>query len=334
MATNPTVIFPEAGEVTVENRPVPEPEMDEVLVESDRTLISTGTELTVLSGYYPEGSHWDDYGTYPHEPGYCTAGTVVKAGSAVDSVETGQRVALQGSHSRYNVENANVCRPIPDGVTDDEAAFGTIAEIVMNGVRRSRLDWGETAVIYGAGLLGQFATRFCHTAGSRPVVALDLADDRLDYLPDDEGVRTLNPGDDDPESAVRQANHGRLANVVFEVTGNPTVIPQELDVLERRGRLVLLSSPHGETEFDFHDHCNWPSYEIIGAHITSHPETASPDNPWTHQRNAELYFEYLLDRSISVDELVSHREDYTDAPDLYRMLLEDRSQTMGVLLEW
>jgi len=45
--TNPTVVFPEAGEVVVDDREKPTPDADEVLVETDLTLVSTGTELTV-----------------------------------------------------------------------------------------------------------------------------------------------------------------------------------------------------------------------------------------------------------------------------------------------
>lgn len=63
--------------------------------------------------------------------------------------------------------------------------FFTIAEIVMNGVRAARVQWGECAVVFGLGLLGQFATRFLRLSGAFPVFAVDLADHRLGLLPDD-----------------------------------------------------------------------------------------------------------------------------------------------------
>ncbi|MCU4742998.1 zinc-binding alcohol dehydrogenase [Natronoglomus mannanivorans] len=331
---NPTVVFTDVETVEIENRAVPEPGPEQVLISTDRTLVSTGTELTVLSGDVPPGSAWDDHIEYPFTPGYNNVGTVVETGADVEGVEEGQRVATYGSHAAYVCSDAEACRPIPDGVSDDEAVFFTIAEIVMNGVRRSDLTWGEHAGVYGLGLLGQLAVRVSQAAGARPVVGLDVAQSRLEYLPDAPGVTGANPLEDDAEAVVREATGGSLADVVFEVTGNPDVITDELEVLREQGRFVVLSSPRGETSFDFHDHCNSPSYTIVGAHNSSHPSVATPANPWTQHRHAGLFFEYVADGSLEVESLVSHRESVTEAPGLYETLLADRTDAMGVVLEW
>ncbi|WP_435320911.1 zinc-dependent alcohol dehydrogenase [Haloarchaeobius sp. TZWSO28] len=334
MTTNPTVVFTDVETVTIEERPVPDPGPNEVLIQTARTLVSTGTELTVLSGAVPAGSAWDEHISYPFTPGYNNVGTVIEVGDAVETVSEGQRVATYGSHAKYVCATASECRPVPDAVPDEAAVFFTIAEIVMNGVRRSELDWGETAAVYGLGLLGQVAVRVCYAAGARPVVGFDIAASRLEYLPDDERISSANPAESDTESTVRAAANGRLADVVFEVTGNPDVITSELDTLREQGRLVVLSSPRGETSFDFHDHCNSPSYTIVGAHNSSHPSVATPGNPWVQQRHAELFFDYLADGTFEVDSLVSHTEPFDRAPELYPELLADRSKAMGVVLEW
>lgn len=333
MSRNDTIVFEDAGVVSVADRDVPAPGPAQVLVETERTLISTGTELTVLSGDVEAGSKWDDIAEYPFVPGYNNVGVVVETGDDVERLEPGQRVATLTSHRAYTVADAERCRPVPPELSADEAVFFTIAEIVSNGVRRSDLTWGESTVVYGLGLLGQLATRLCHAAGARPVVGADLASSRLDYLPDGAGVVGVDPTERSPES-VLEAETDRLADVVFEVTGNPDVITTELDALREQGRFVVLSSPKGDTAFDFHDHCNGPSYRIIGAHNSSHPETATPDNPWTQHRHCELFFEYLAEETFEVESLVSHRRHYTEAPDLYEMLLDDRTDAMGVVLEW
>ncbi len=334
MTSNPTVVFTDVESTTIEERSVPEPGPEQVLIRSDRTLVSTGTELTMLSGDVPTGSKWDQHISYPFTPGYNNIGTVVEVGADVKAVAEGQRVATYGSHASYVCTGEDACRPIPNGVSADEAVFFTIAEIVMNGVRRSSLTWGESAVVYGLGLLGQLAVRICHAAGARPVVGVDVADSRLKYLPDGSGVVGVNPLEDDPETAVREATGGSLADVVFELTGNPDVITDEFDVLRNQGRFVVLSSPRGETPFDFHDYCNSGSYSIIGAHNASHPSVATPDNPWTQHRHAELFFDFVDDGTFEVASLVSHTEPYEEAPRLYDELLEDRSNAMGVVLEW
>lgn len=330
--TNQTIVFEVPERVTVEERAIPEPDAGEVLVETERTMISTGTELTILGGEYPSGSRWDDY-DYPFDPGYNNVGTVIETGSGVSTPSIGQRVGTYGRHSEYVVVDADHCRPVPDDVPVDEAVFFTIAEIVMNGVRRGRITWGESVAVFGLGLLGQLATQICRFAGARPVFAVDLSDSRLDYVPIESRVRTVDAGKDDPADAIAADGDGGV-DVAFEVTGNEDAITGELDAVREQGRLVVLSSPRGETTFDFHDYCNGPSYEIIGAHNNSHPSTATVQNPWTQHRHAELFFELLREGELNISGLISHSRPFEDAPALYEMLLEDRTDAMGVLLEW
>ena len=53
---NPTVVFLEPKKVTIENRALPSPGDNGLLVQTTRTLISTGTELTILNGEFPKDS--------------------------------------------------------------------------------------------------------------------------------------------------------------------------------------------------------------------------------------------------------------------------------------
>jgi 2-desacetyl-2-hydroxyethyl bacteriochlorophyllide A dehydrogenase len=331
---NDAVVFDAPHSVAIEDRAVPEPEEGEVLIETKRTLVSTGTELTILTGEEPPGSKWDELTNYPFEPGYNNIGIVTDTGENVDTELVGTRVATYNPHQQYVVSDADHCRPVPDHVTDKEAVFFTIAEIVMNGLRRGRVSWGETVAVYGLGLLGQFATRLCHFAGARPTIGLDIADSRLSYLPDIEGIIRVDPTVDNFRERVDALAGGQSADILFEVTGNPDAIPSELDLLREQGRFVLLSSPTGATTFDFHELCNLPSYEIIGAHNSSHPPHKTPATPWTQKRHTELYFDLIGEGSIDPTPLVSHAEPARKAPDLYDLLLDDRSQAMGVVLEW
>lgn len=334
MSTNDTVVFTAPNRVEIEDREIPEPTENEVLIETHRTLISTGTELTILSGEFPENSVWDGMAEYPIVGGYCNVGTIVDVGENVDDAEIGKRVANEGEHARYVTAAEGSYDEVPDGVSDEEAVFSTIAKIVMNGIRRSRLEWGETAAVYGLGVLGQLATRFAHTTGARNVLAVDLADSRLKRVPEKPGIAPLNPTDDDWEEQVATETRGRLADVVFEVTGNPRAITDEFEILCKQGRLVLLSSPRGKTRFDFHDYCNFGSYEILGAHVSSHPKHEEPHNPWTKSRNAELFLEYLDDDRIDMDSIISHQVSYNEASDTFEMLLEDRTHALGVQFTW
>lgn len=330
MVENEGLTFPAANEVVLESKPMPEPAPGEVLIETELTLVSTGTELTMLTDSHPRESR-----SLPFEPGYNNVGVVVETGEGVDESAIGDRVATYGSHQRYTTASYDgACFQIPDDVDDEEAAFFTIGEIVMNGIRRGQVDYGEAVAVYGLGLLGQLTVRFAHFAGAHPVFGLDLEPDRLEYLPDAPGIEGLDPSGDDWRNRFDRRMDGRLADVIFEVTGSPAAIPNEFELLREQGRFVVLGSPTGTAEFDFNRQCHNPGYTIVGAHNSTHPSTATTANLWTRARHVELFFDLLSAGRLSVADLVSHREGYASAPDVYEMLLEDRSQALGVLLEW
>ena len=334
MPTNPTVVFTAPREVVIEDRPVPEAGAGELLVRTRTSLISTGTELTILEQAFPPGSRWAAYGKLPMTPGYNNIGEVVALGAGVEQEWLGRRVATYANHARFVCLPATIARPIPPEVPDEQAAFFTIAEIVMNGVRRGGVTWGEAVVVNGLGLLGQLAVRVCRLAGAGPVFAVDPAAARRALLPDDPGIIPLDPTAQDVAAAVASPTRGRRADVAFEVTGNPDLIPGQVAALRHQGRFVILSSPKGPSLFDFHDLCNSPSLTIIGAHNMSHPRCEEGDNPWTLLRHGELFFDLLAAGVLDMAPLLSHRAPYTEAPALYEMLMADRSRAMGVLLEW
>ncbi|MBI2504583.1 MAG: zinc-binding dehydrogenase [Candidatus Latescibacteria bacterium] len=332
---NPTVVFTAPRQVAVEDRPLPVPTAGELLIQTRRTLISTGTELTILNGQFPPKSRWADYGRFPFVPGYDHLGTVVEVGPELDQAWLGRKVASYAPHAAYVLGRPASLRQIHREIPDEQAAFFTLAEIAMNGVRRGEVTWGETVAVYGLGLLGQLVARLCRLAGAGLVIGVEVAPSRLALLPRLPRMAALNPAEGDLVPRVQALTRGRLADVVFELTGNPEAIPGEFALLRRQGRMVLLSSPRGPTPlFDFHDLCNSPSYTIIGAHNSSHPNCETPHHPWTQQRHAELFFDLVAEGELEIASLISHRRPYAEAPRIYAELLADRSRAMGVVLEW
>jgi len=334
---NVTVMAQRRGEVVLEERSIPEPKRDEFLIKTKRTLISIGTELTTLSGEFSPDSVWARFGSnFPRPFGYSNIGKVINVGRDVKKHWIGKTVATYkgGYHAQYVIgKPENSCR-VPQNIKDDHATFFVLARTAMNGVRRGRVQWGETVAIYGLGVLGQLATRFCYIAGARPVVGLDISRQRLKYLHGLQGIVGINPNTHEFLDHMKNLTKGHLFDVVFEVTGNPDIIPQEFEILKTQGRFVVLSSPRGKTLFDFHDLCNFPSYSIIGAHSSSHPQALIPDNPWTKKRHTELFFELITDGRLNIESLITHRENYEKAPEIYKMLLKDRSQALGIVLKW
>lgn len=334
MAENPTVVFVEPKKAVIEDRPVPKPGEGQVLVKARRTLISTGTELTIFKGEFPKDGGWAAWAKFPFTPGYSNIGDVVDVGPGVDKSWIGKRVGSYAEHGLYMLAGLPKVWEVPKGVSDDVASFFVIAQITLNCVRRGRTQMGESAIVYGLGLLGQFIVRELLIAGARPVIAVDVVDARIGLLPKHRALIPVNPKKTGVKDTVAKATKGRMADMVYEVTGAQALIQSEFEALRPLGRFIVASSPSGPSSFDFSDYCNAPSFEIIGAHVGSQGEIETPYHQWTRGRNAELFFQMVLDGEIAVEPLISHKESYADAPNLYQMLLADRSKAMGVVMTW
>jgi 2-desacetyl-2-hydroxyethyl bacteriochlorophyllide A dehydrogenase len=328
------VIFKAPREVVLEPIGFQPPGPGQALLRTERTLISTGTELTALTGDFPPNSRWSEYIQFPTAIGYSQVGTVLAVGEGVTGVQVGERVGSTAHHGTHALFPAERLWRVPPEVDAEAASFATLAEIVMGGVRRSRLMFGESVAIVGVGLLGQLAARFCRTAGAWPVIVLDPAGERLPTALAMGATHTLAATAEVARAEVEQLTKGRMPDVVFEVTGNPQAIPGALKLARRLGRVILLGSPRGPVSIDLHDEAHTYGLEIIGAHNSTHPPVETPHTPWTIARHVELFLDWQAAGVIDVRPLITHRYPWRQVPEAYRMLLEDRSRALGVVLDW
>lgn len=330
------IVFPKPMEIKIEKFDVGEPMNGEVLVETEATLISTGTELTALSGDFPQKSAWSAYVRYPFTPGYSSVGRIVKVGLGVKDFSVGDIVAAYSPHATHAIVRADNIFKIPKNVNIESACFHTIAAGVMNSIRLAKISLGDAVVVVGLGLLGQMAAIFSRMAGAYPVIGIDLAEKRLELARISGATHTLLANDwNHVKNAVKQITRGRMADKVFEVTGNPKVIPKAITLAKKKlGCFVVLSSPRGKTILDFHDEVNSPSRIIIGTHFSSQPEYETPYNPWTRKRNTELFFDLLSSKYLAIDHLITHKYHWREAEKAYGMLLEDRTKALGVILKF
>jgi threonine dehydrogenase-like Zn-dependent dehydrogenase len=260
---------------------------------------------------------------------------VVKCGSKVKDFMIGDIVAATSPHATHAVVRADHLVKVPENINVEDACFHTIAAGVMNSVRLARVSLGESVVVTGLGILGQMAIIFSRMAGAYPVIAVDIAENRLKIAKDSGATHTLRADNwNNVREEIKKITRGRMADKVFEVTGNPNVIPEAITLTRSLGCLIILSSPRGRTVMDFHDEVNRPSRIIIGTHFTSQPEYETLYNPWTRKRNTELFFDLLSAGFLKINHLISHRYRWHEAEKAYGMLMEDRTRAMGVILQF
>ena len=304
-------------------------EANQVLIETRCSLISPGTERAALTRL------WDD-AVFRENPGYALAGDVSAVGSAVNGLQAGDRVISLMNHSSHAVAPADpwMVLPLPDGLSYERATFSTLASVALHALRRLDLAFGETVVILGAGIIGLLATQLARLDGARPVIVLDLADNRL-ALADQLGANlVVNAGSEDAVEAILAATAGRGAPAILEATGNAQVVPQALKMAANGGRIVLTGALEEEVSISFHAEFIRRELSLIAAFQPFCPVEETIYWRWTQQANRRLALEMLAAGELRVEELLTHRFPADEAPRAYESIKACDRDMLGVLLEW
>jgi len=328
------IVFPEANRVDFEAEELPPPGPGQALLRTLFSLVSAGTELTLLAGGHPPGSFWASYGCYPVRPGFGQVAEVVAVGPGVEGIESGNRVLSSGGHRSASIVPTSKLHLLPPDVYPEEAVFHTIGAGVVSALHLGQLGLGDAVAVVGLGLLGQLAVRLARLAGARPIVAVDLASERLDVARAGGATSAISPQSTDVRAEVERLTRGRMADLVFEMTGSPDAIPMAIGLARAQGRYVQVGCPRGKTELDFHEAVLLPGLHVVGALFARQGSQETPESPWSLRRNTELFLDLIQDGSLDVASLITHRYTWREAPAAYAMLQAERARALGVLLDW
>ena len=187
-----------------------------VLVKTQFDLVSAGTELANYHGL-PNTAGGAGYPVYP---GYSASGIVMAVGREVSRFKEGDHVlCVGGGHRSWILGNEENLFPVPDDIPLEIAATAYVASFSLLGVRKLNLQLGESVMIAGLGLLGQFAAQFARIAGATPVVACDFSPERRELALQLGADYAFDPREKDFVEKVREVTDGEGPNGVVEVTG-------------------------------------------------------------------------------------------------------------------
>ncbi len=324
------VIWPDRAKVDIEEFDLPTIKDDEVLVATECTLISPGTERAFLLSL-PNAK-----GGYPSRPGYSNIGKVVEIGKNVSGYVVGDRVASTQGHTSHFVASPNRLLKVESfDAPAEEMVFFNLGAIALQGVRKARIELGEPTLVLGQGLIGLLASQLSKLSGAVPVIAADLTDSRLELSKSIGADHTLNPEDTDFSERLSDATMGKGPTVVIEATGHPDAISTALAVAGWGARVVLLASTRGETpSVNFYRDVHKKGVILYGAHNSIRPRQESSPNFWTSEDDSRLMLSLIVQRRFIVAPMISHRVPGHDASKAYQLLMEWNPGLLGVVLQW
>lgn len=241
--------------------PVPEPGGGEVLIAM-RACGICGSDLHVIEGS-TRTAHMPM--TMGHEP----SGVVHELGAGVDSLSTGQRVVVNGlvacgtcglcahgkpnlcerlsilglgrdgAHADYFTVPAGNVIPLPDEIDFPLGAIITDAIATpMHAIRKSRVQKGQTAAVFGLGGLGIHAAMILQQLYQVEVIGIDVDDAALANARRLGVSRVVNARDDQVVHRVREQTSGGV-DVAFEFVGSAAVVDHGLRCLRPGGTCVV-----------------------------------------------------------------------------------------------
>lgn len=279
----------------------------------------------------------------PLAPGYCNVGVVAELGVGVEGFAVGDRVVSNGKHAEVVVVPRNLCARIPEGVSDEAAAFTVISAIGLQGIRLANPTLGECVVVTGLGLIGLMTVQMLRAQGCR-VMGIDIDASRLDLARQMGAEVVANPAaGEDVLAAAHAFSRGRGVDAVLisAATNSNEPVTQAAKMCRKRGRIVLVGvtglelsrADFYEKELSFQVSCSYGPGRYDPAY-----EEGGQDYPvgfvrWTEQRNFEAVLDLLASGALDVAPLISDRFPLERAVEAYDLLASGRP-SLGILLEY
>lgn len=252
------------GKMGFEQRPIPVPKDNEVLVKVEYVGIC-GSDLH----YYEQGRIGDYIVKPPFVLGHESGGTVVAVGKDVTHLKAGDRVALEpgktcgkcefcktgrynlcpdvvffatppvdGVFQEYVAHEADLCFKLPDNVSTLEGALIEPLAVGFHAAKQGNAHFGQTAVVTGAGCIGLVSMMALKALGVTEVYVVDIMQKRLDKAMELGASGVVNGKEKDTVREIMALTGGRGCDLVIETSGSEICANQSLEMLVKDGTLV------------------------------------------------------------------------------------------------
>src|SRR5215218_1042696 len=295
----------------------------EVRVETIASAVSAGTEMLVYRGEVPRDLRLDlptlagSYG-FPIKYGYAAAGRVLDTGSGVEHLSVGDPVFVHHPHQDVFVVPAQMPVLLPDNL-----------ETALNIVHDTPVRLGETALIFGQGVVGLLVALLLQLAGVRPVLVVDPLEERRKLALAAGADCALAPGG--LNNRVMDITGGRGADVAVETSGSGAALQSAVDAVAAEGTVVV-ASWYGTkpVTLALGGHFHRGRVRLRSSQVgRSNPELAPR---WDRARRMDTVLG-LLGR-LKLKQFISHRIPFGKAPEAYSLLDKRPEEALQVIFTY
>ena len=297
---------------------------DEIRIQTECSLISSGTELKIFTGSFDDAAldvniqgMEEERMAYPLAYGYSLVGRVVECGTAVPNAEQllGKRVFTFSAHATQVVTTRSAVQLVPDGCDALDAIFMPSVETALSLVQDARPLIGENVAVFGQGLIGLLVTAILgqqvvpSTSGRfGTITTFDTFRDRLAASAAMGATQALLPS---------ESSRTLPFDVAIEVSGNGRALQTAIDKTRNGGRIVI-GSWYGNKDvqlklgIDFHR-----SHKTLKVSQVSEVSTDLRQT-WSKERRFALTWELV--KSIRPSRLLTRKTTLDHAQEAFESL--------------
>lgn len=333
-----TVYFTAPGRVELREESLPPLEPEEVLVETQVSAISAGTEMLVYRGQFPrdESDSHDQVSSslnYPLAYGYACVGKVTEAGSSVPHEWLNQLIFSFQTHTSRFIAKLNSIIPIPESTLPEAACFLPNMETAVNLVQDAAPILGERVLVLGQGIVGLMTAALLHEFPLETLVTADRFELRRKTSLQLGVNAALDPSFDDFRAAALQSLNGRQNgfDLTLELSGNPSSLDNAIALTMFSGRVVI-GSWYGEKRapVDLGGTFHRSRIKLISSQVSSiSPELSGR---WDKARRFESAWKAL--HRLKPDKWITHKFPQEAAAQAYQLLDNSPELALQVILDY
>ena len=320
-----------------------EREIDEILaphqalVQSEYSIISAGTEGAGFTGLIQEMPFVHNPNMYPQNTGYGHLGEVLEIGSGVTMCKKGDRVLSFSDHaSLVKADAVRFALPVPRDTAGSKVVFARMAGVSISAVRSSTVQPGDTVLIIGLGLVGNFAAQLFQLAGAE-VVASELSSLRIERAKACGIKKIVNPNETDLKEYVMDWTGGKGVHIAVEAIGISQLIAEAIMLTRSYGETILLGSPRAKAVFDV-------TPMLLRIHLEAIRLIGSLEWKWpSHEvsrcrhnivENYRQIVNWIVEDKIIVEPLLTHLGSPQDCQEIYTGLTSKKDRYLSAVFDW
>ena len=264
--TMKTAVMTELRHCEIQQRPIPTPKDDEVLVKVENVGVC-GSDLH----YFESGRISDFIVEFPFVLGHEAGGTVVEVGKNVKKIKVGDRVAMEpgktcgkcefcksgrynlcpdviffatppidGVYQEYVAHEEGLCFKIPDNMDTEEAALIEPLAVGMHAANQADAHVGQTAVVTGSGCIGLMSLMSLKARGVSKVIVVDVMDKRLEQAKKLGADFVINGKTEDTIARIMELTDGNGLDIGIETSGAQICAGQLMKAAKKGATIVFV----------------------------------------------------------------------------------------------